>query len=195
MLAPIVTKDMKLFQSKNLHAARIKNVRSRAQSLQDFANTNGNKQRVKVAPAAQRNAQSVDNLSLPLSRSPPKSSTLKKPLAAIAEGVELPSSSTCTASTPAVYQEPDKQSKPRSIALDDLRIISDKNFVDPTSKDEEEAAESGSISPGSGKTSPSPGKRLISKITSVFKSSKSSKSSENDDVRSTSPSPVSPKSP
>ena len=172
MLAPIVTKDMKLFPGKPVHTNGIKNVRSRAQSLQDFANSNTNKPRVKIAPASQRNAQSVGNLSLPnLSRSPPKSSSLRQPLAAIAEGVELPSSSTnVTASTPAVCSVTDSSKKPRSIALDDLRIIGDKNFVDPTADEAE--------SPDSGKSSPSAGKRLISKLTSVFKSSGKSKNSD-----------------
>uniref|UniRef100_A0AC34Q5U8 Uncharacterized protein n=1 Tax=Panagrolaimus sp. JU765 TaxID=591449 RepID=A0AC34Q5U8_9BILA len=186
MLAPIVTKDMKLFTSKPIHTARIKNVRSRAQSLQDFANSNTNKQRVKIAPTSQRNAQSVGNLSLPnLSRSPPKSSSMRQPLAAIAEGVEMPSSS-CTASTPAVTNlENEKQTsfKPRSVALDDLRIISDKNFVDPNKKDDDMDTTS-----SNGKTSPSAGKRFISKITSVFKSNgKKSSSMDNEDESSSSP--------
>ncbi|KAE9555364.1 hypothetical protein FO519_001446 [Halicephalobus sp. NKZ332] len=178
MLAPIVTKDMKLFPGRPVHTNGIKNVRSRAQSLQDFANSNTNKQRVKIAPASQRNAQSVGNLSLPnLSRSPPKSTSMRQPLAAIAEGVEFPSSSnSVTASTPAVCSVSENPKKPRSIGLDDLRIIGDKNFVDPTTEDSE--------SPDSGKSSPSAGKRLISKLTSVFKSSKSKNPNDVDEGQS-----------
>uniref|UniRef100_A0A915NWC2 Uncharacterized protein n=2 Tax=Meloidogyne TaxID=189290 RepID=A0A915NWC2_9BILA len=73
MLAPIVTKDMKLFPSQPL-PARIKNVRSRAQSLQDFANGNAihvtsssavssNTHLVITANAARaRNSQSIGSL-------------------------------------------------------------------------------------------------------------------------------------
>nr|CAD2165424.1 unnamed protein product [Meloidogyne enterolobii] len=73
MLAPIVTKDMKLFPSQPL-PARIKNVRSRAQSLQDFANGNAihvtsssavssNTHLVIAANAARaRNSQSIGSL-------------------------------------------------------------------------------------------------------------------------------------
>ncbi|KAF7633140.1 hypothetical protein Mgra_00007419 [Meloidogyne graminicola] len=73
MLAPIVTKDMKLFPSQPL-PARIKNVRSRAQSLQDFANGNAihvssstaissNTHLVIAANSARsRNSQSIGNL-------------------------------------------------------------------------------------------------------------------------------------
>lgn len=199
MLAPIVTKDMKLFPTKPIPTSRIKNVRSRAQSLQDFANTNNAKQRVKVAPAQKRNAQSVGNLSLPnLSRSPPKTSTVNRmPLAAIAEGVELPSSSCNLTNVPSSepnVHSPQKIAKPRSVALDDLRVIAQKDFVDPTqsltnSENNTSAENSGTVSPTSApddKASPSAGKRFISKLTSVFKSNKSNKNSIDDDV-STSP--------
>ncbi|CAK5091698.1 unnamed protein product [Meloidogyne enterolobii] len=124
MLAPIVTKDMKLFPSQPL-PARIKNVRSRAQSLQDFANGNAihvtsssavssNTHLVITANAARaRNSQSIGSLPtnsvlatsfqnaqtnnavmvIPSAKTPPKYSTssasLRKPLDAIVEGVEL----------------------------------------------------------------------------------------------------------
>ncbi|KAL7070621.1 hypothetical protein ACQ4LE_010635 [Meloidogyne hapla] len=73
MLAPIVTKDMKLFPSQPL-PSRIKNVRSRAQSLQDFANGNAihvtsssavssNTHLVSTANASRsRNSQSIGSL-------------------------------------------------------------------------------------------------------------------------------------
>lgn len=104
MLAPIVTKDMKLFPARPL-PPRIKNVRSRAQSLQDFADANARKQsQVKQQSTRQRNAQSVGNLSSVSNRSPPKGSLIKrKPLDAIAEGVEMPAPIPTTASTPAMY--------------------------------------------------------------------------------------------
>jgi hypothetical protein len=196
MLAPIVTKDMKLFPTKPIPTTRIKNVRSRAQSLQDFAKPGNTTQRIKIAPTQKRNAQSVGNLSLPnLSRSPPKLSTSRMPLAAIAEGIEMPTSSggnlltNVPASEPNVHS-PQKISKPRSVALDDLRVISQKDFVDPTqsslTNSENASAEnnSGTVSPNSGgilgeKASPSASKRFITKLTSVFKSSK--KNSIDDD--------------
>lgn len=61
MLAPIMTKDMKLFPSRPL-PPKVKNVRSRAQSLQDFAHSNGTINNARVVPARQRNAQSVGNI-------------------------------------------------------------------------------------------------------------------------------------
>ncbi|CAD5220611.1 unnamed protein product [Bursaphelenchus xylophilus] len=105
MLAPIVTKDMKLFPSRPL-PPRIKNVRSRAQSLQDFADANARKQQVQQQQKTrQRNAQSVGNLASGKG-SPPKGSIIKrKPLDAIAEGVEMaPPLAPTTASTPAMCQ-------------------------------------------------------------------------------------------
>uniref|UniRef100_A0A7E4W229 WH2 domain-containing protein n=1 Tax=Panagrellus redivivus TaxID=6233 RepID=A0A7E4W229_PANRE len=201
MLAPIVTKDMKLFNSRPIHTARIKNVRSRAQSLQDFPNANNNKQRVKIAPANQRNAQSVGNLSLPnLSRSPPKTSSMRKPLAAIAEGVEMPTSSSTanvnaslpplpTANGSSKQHQPLEHPlvKPRSVALDDLRIIASKDFVDPTvsltNSENTSLDGSNATSPVPGdKHSPSAGKRFINKLTSVFKSKANKNSIDNDDV-------------
>ncbi|CAD5214606.1 unnamed protein product [Bursaphelenchus okinawaensis] len=105
MLAPIMTKDMKLFPSRPL-PPRIKNVRSRAQSLQDFADANARKQQVaQQQKTRQRNAQSVGNLAMSKG-SPPKNSIVKrKPLDAIAEGVEMaPPLAPTTASTPAMCQ-------------------------------------------------------------------------------------------
>uniref|UniRef100_A0AC35GLH1 Uncharacterized protein n=1 Tax=Panagrolaimus sp. PS1159 TaxID=55785 RepID=A0AC35GLH1_9BILA len=202
MLAPIVTKDMKLFQTKPIPTTRIKNVRSRAQSLQDFAKNTSTSQRIKIAPTQKRNAQSVGNLSLPnLSRSPPKLSTSRMPLAAIAEGIEMPSSSggngggnltNVPASEPNVHSISKNSVKPRTVALDDLRVISSKTFVDPTqsltNSENASAENSGTVSPSSNpgeKTSPSSNKKsFINKLTSVFKSNK--KNSIDDDG-STSP--------
>uniref|UniRef100_A0A914Z8Q5 Uncharacterized protein n=1 Tax=Panagrolaimus superbus TaxID=310955 RepID=A0A914Z8Q5_9BILA len=192
MLAPIVTKDMKLFQTKPI-PTRIKNVRSRAQSLQDFAKTTSTSQRIKIAPTQKRNAQSVGNLSLPnLSRSPPKLSNSRMPLAAIAEGIEVPSSSggnltNVPASEPNVHSPQKAVVKPRTVALDDLRVISQKNFVDPTqsltNSENASAENSGTVSPSSthgDKVSPSANKKsFINKLTSVFKSNK--KNSIDDD--------------
>jgi hypothetical protein len=166
MLAPIVTKDMKLFQTKPIPTTRIKNVRSRAQSLQDFAKNTSTSQRIKIAPTQKRNAQSVGNLSLPnLSRSPPKLSTSRMPLAAIAEGIEMPSSSSgnggngggnltnVPASEPNVHSISKNSVKPRTVALDDLRVISSKTFVDPTqsltNSENASAENSGTVSPSS----------------------------------------------
>ncbi|KAI6176621.1 hypothetical protein M3Y97_00818100 [Aphelenchoides bicaudatus] len=92
MLAPIVTKDMQLFPSRPI-PAHVKNVRTRAQSLNDFTNSgNRNQQQQKVAqPVKQRHAVSTGNLT---ARSPPKGSVIsakRKPLDMIAEGVELAS--------------------------------------------------------------------------------------------------------
>uniref|UniRef100_A0A914L9N5 Uncharacterized protein n=1 Tax=Meloidogyne incognita TaxID=6306 RepID=A0A914L9N5_MELIC len=140
MLAPIVTKDMKLFPSQPL-PARIKNVRSRAQSLQDFANGNAihvtsssavssNTHLVIAANAARaRNSQSIGSLPtnsvlatsfqnaqtnnavmvIPSAKTPPKYSTssasLRKPLDAIVEGVEL------SAQSSSIAQDPSKDQK------------------------------------------------------------------------------------
>uniref|UniRef100_A0A915N0B7 Uncharacterized protein n=1 Tax=Meloidogyne javanica TaxID=6303 RepID=A0A915N0B7_MELJA len=142
MLAPIVTKDMKLFPSQPL-PARIKNVRSRAQSLQDFANGNAihvtsssavssNTHLVIAANAARaRNSQSIGSLPtnsvlatsfqnaqtnnavmvIPSAKTPPKYSTtsLRKPLDAIVEGVEL------SAQSSSVAQDPSKDQKTTKI--------------------------------------------------------------------------------
>lgn len=93
MLAPIVTKDMKLFPTRPIPKHNIKNVRSRAQSLNDF----GAPQRSRVVPIRQRNSLSVGHLPpqppqpVVAARSPPKHTSLRKPstLGAIVEDVEL----------------------------------------------------------------------------------------------------------
>lgn len=90
MLAPIVTKDMKLFPTRPIPKHNIKNVRSRAQSLHDLGTT----QRSQVVPIRQRSSVSVGHLPQPTAvaaRSPPKVSSLRKPstLNAIVEDVEL----------------------------------------------------------------------------------------------------------
>jgi hypothetical protein len=94
MLAPIVTKDMRLFPTRPL-PTHIKNVRTRAQSLNDFADSSVRRQQQqKVAqPVKQRHAVSTGNLNNPTARSPPKGSIIakRKPLDAIAEGVEVTS--------------------------------------------------------------------------------------------------------
>lgn len=90
MLAPIITKDMKLFPSQPL-PAKIKNVRYRAQSLDDLKRTAAG--RSLTIPVRQRSSQSVGHLPM-ASRSPPKPTGLvRKPvtLDAIVEGVEMSS--------------------------------------------------------------------------------------------------------
>uniref|UniRef100_A0A915LME1 Uncharacterized protein n=1 Tax=Meloidogyne javanica TaxID=6303 RepID=A0A915LME1_MELJA len=123
MLAPIVTKDMKLFPSQPL-PARIKNVRSRAQTV------SSNTHLVIAANAARaRNSQSIGSLPtnsvlatsfqnaqtnnavmvIPSAKTPPKYSTssasLRKPLDAIVEGVEL------SAQSSSIAQDPSKDQK------------------------------------------------------------------------------------
>lgn len=91
MLAPIVTKDMKLFPSRPL-PAHVKNVRTRAQSLKDLPDTRRQQQKTAQPVVKQRHALSTGNLNSPAARSPPKGSVLaKRPLDSIAEGVELTS--------------------------------------------------------------------------------------------------------
>jgi hypothetical protein len=94
MLAPIVTKDMKLFPSRPL-PAHVKNVRTRAQSLNDFADSNARRQQQQkvVEPAKKRHTMSTGNLNNSTARSPPKGSIIakRKPLDSIVEGVETPS--------------------------------------------------------------------------------------------------------
>uniref|UniRef100_A0A914Q4T5 Uncharacterized protein n=1 Tax=Panagrolaimus davidi TaxID=227884 RepID=A0A914Q4T5_9BILA len=118
------------------------------------------------------------------------------PLAAIAEGIEMPSSSSgngggnltnVPASEPNVHSISKNSVKPRTVALDDLRVISSKTFVDPTqsltNSENASAENSGTVSPSSTtgeKTSPSSNKKsFINKLTSVFKSNK--KNSIDDD--------------
>lgn len=112
MLAPIITKDMKLFPTRPLPAG-IKNVRSRAQSLDQFNQVqNSGSARGRIVPVKPRSSQSTGNLpaaaaaaaagaagtisaatatSVPsFSRSPPKTSLHRKTtLTAIQEGVEM----------------------------------------------------------------------------------------------------------
>ncbi|KAK5969863.1 hypothetical protein GCK32_000897 [Trichostrongylus colubriformis] len=116
MLAPIITKDMKLFPTRPLPAG-IKNVRSRAQSLDQFNQVqNSGSARGRIVPVKPRSSQSTGNLpaaaaatatatavtgtgggsttasasSFTSSRSPPKTSIHRKTtLTAIQEGVEM----------------------------------------------------------------------------------------------------------
>uniref|UniRef100_A0A7I4Z7G2 Uncharacterized protein n=1 Tax=Haemonchus contortus TaxID=6289 RepID=A0A7I4Z7G2_HAECO len=117
MLAPIITKDMKLFPTRPLPAG-IKNVRSRAQSLDQFNQVqNSGSARGRIVPVKPRSSQSTGNLpaaaaattattvngngsssaaatasvsSFTSSRSPPKGSIHRKTtLTAIQEGVEM----------------------------------------------------------------------------------------------------------
>ncbi|WKY16853.1 hypothetical protein Q1695_001458 [Nippostrongylus brasiliensis] len=116
MLAPIITKDMKLFPTRPLPAG-IKNVRSRAQSLDQFNQVqNSGSARGRIVPVKPRSSQSTGNLpaaaaaaassgnggaapttspattnSVPsFSRSPPKTTIHRKTtLTAIQEGVEM----------------------------------------------------------------------------------------------------------
>ncbi|KAK6765500.1 hypothetical protein RB195_025422 [Necator americanus] len=95
MLAPIITKDMKLFPTRPLPAG-IKNVRSRAQSLDQFSQVqDSGSARGRIVPVKPRSSQSTGNLpavasSASFSRSPPKTSVHRKTtLTAIQEGVEM----------------------------------------------------------------------------------------------------------
>lgn len=90
MLAPIVTKDMKLFPSRPLPPG-IKNVRSRAQSLDQVTQQQAStSMRGRIVPIKPRNSQSVGNLPIAGQKSPPKiSSARKSTLTAIVEGVEM----------------------------------------------------------------------------------------------------------
>ncbi|KAI6187765.1 hypothetical protein M3Y98_00280200 [Aphelenchoides besseyi] len=95
MLAPIVTKDMKLFPTRPL-PAHVKNVRSRAQSLQDFAEANVRRQKQQKAAQEnkQRNSRSTGNLNAATIQTPKGSLVAKRqPLDSIQEGVELSNSS------------------------------------------------------------------------------------------------------
>uniref|UniRef100_A0A914WJ89 Uncharacterized protein n=1 Tax=Plectus sambesii TaxID=2011161 RepID=A0A914WJ89_9BILA len=100
MLAPIVTKDMKLFPTRQIPKHNIKNVRSRAQSLHDFGST----QRSQVVPIRQRSSVSVGHLPqvAVTARSPPKHSSLRKPstLNAIDEDAEMNSDDLAHTSNP-----------------------------------------------------------------------------------------------
>lgn len=110
MFVPVVTKDMHLFQSRQPQV-RLKNVRSRAQSLGTNLSSNGNaKVHVSanciVAPTnrTQRGTQSVGALPTSAqlasvsissnSRSPPKIGSFKKQLDPIVEGVAFSCSKT-----------------------------------------------------------------------------------------------------
>ncbi|KHN81103.1 hypothetical protein Tcan_05290 [Toxocara canis] len=94
MLAPIITKDMKLFPSRPL-PPKIKNVRSRAQSLDDLKNRS--LARCSSTPVRQRSSQSVGHLPVTSRCSPKASLAVRKPatLDAIVEGVEMSSSNGC----------------------------------------------------------------------------------------------------
>uniref|UniRef100_A0A0M3HP08 Ovule protein n=1 Tax=Ascaris lumbricoides TaxID=6252 RepID=A0A0M3HP08_ASCLU len=90
MLAPIITKDMKLFPSRPL-PAKIKNVRSRAQSLDDLKNRS--LARSNLTPVRHRSSQSVGHLPTASRSSPKASLAVRKPITldAIVEGVEMSS--------------------------------------------------------------------------------------------------------
>ncbi|VDM60018.1 unnamed protein product [Angiostrongylus costaricensis] len=99
MLSPIITKDMKLFPSRPLPAG-IKNVRSRAQSLDHFNQMQSSgSARGRVVTVKPRSSQSTGNLPAfaasstsgsMTSRSPPKTIVHRKTtLTAIQEGVEM----------------------------------------------------------------------------------------------------------
>ncbi|CAD6185497.1 unnamed protein product [Caenorhabditis auriculariae] len=93
MLAPIVTKDMRLFPAQKLPPC-VKNVRSRAQSLDHFQDLqNSGSSRGRIIPVKPRTSASTGNLpSAGVARSPPKASvTRKTTLTAIQEGVEMTS--------------------------------------------------------------------------------------------------------
>lgn len=89
MLAPIITKDMKLFPTRPL-PSHIKNVRSRAQSLdQVSALQKAGCINCRVVPVRPRSSQSTGNLPSSVTRSPPSGSARKTTLSSIQEGVEL----------------------------------------------------------------------------------------------------------
>ncbi|CCD69437.1 uncharacterized protein CELE_F13C5.1 [Caenorhabditis elegans] len=102
MMAPIITKDMRLFP---IHKVPVKNVRSRAQSLDHFQQIQGSASTIdRLVPIKPRAAMSAGNISgktlssrtkqvAPIKcapRSPPKTMLSRKStLTAIQEGVEL----------------------------------------------------------------------------------------------------------
>uniref|UniRef100_A0A1I7Z803 Uncharacterized protein n=1 Tax=Steinernema glaseri TaxID=37863 RepID=A0A1I7Z803_9BILA len=117
MLAPIVTKDMKLFPSRPLPSyVKNSNVRARAQSLDEIGGPSPAK------PFRQRNAQSVGNLP-GVAKSPPKrSSAPRTPLDSIKEGVELgASSSNCTKSSSTINDATDSRSVKSAGSVEDKK--------------------------------------------------------------------------
>uniref|UniRef100_A0A1I7U7K8 Uncharacterized protein n=1 Tax=Caenorhabditis tropicalis TaxID=1561998 RepID=A0A1I7U7K8_9PELO len=100
MLAPIITKDMRLFPTQRVP---VKNVRSRAQSLDHFQQIQSSASTIdRLVPVKPRSAVSAGNIAQRTSRtkqvapvksaprSPPKSMMSRKStLTAIQEGVEL----------------------------------------------------------------------------------------------------------
>ncbi|EFO96818.1 hypothetical protein GCK72_022177 [Caenorhabditis remanei] len=103
MLAPIITKDMRLFPT---HKVPVKNVRSRAQSLDHFQQIQSSASTIdRLVPIKPRSAVSAGNIAqrpsssrtkqvapakTSVPRSPPKSMMSRKStLTAIQEGVEL----------------------------------------------------------------------------------------------------------
>ncbi|TMS36821.1 hypothetical protein L596_003899 [Steinernema carpocapsae] len=105
MLAPIVTKDMRLFPARPLPPyVKNSNVRARAQSLDEL------QQQPQTKPFRQRNAQSVGHLP-GVAKSPPKRSSARTPLDSIKEGVELgASSSNCSKASAGVHDSTDSRS-------------------------------------------------------------------------------------
>lgn len=90
MLAPIITKDMKLFPTQSLPP---KNVRYRAHSLNELSKSKLQSRNTVLSASHQRTSQSVDQLPINSSRSLLKSCSMRKPtnLDAIVEGVEMSS--------------------------------------------------------------------------------------------------------
>ena len=91
MLAPIVTKDMRLFPTRPL-PPHVKNVRTRAQSLQDFAAASDRRQQQQQTRAAaaqlprQRNSASTGNLMINVHRAAAlRSPSSRQPLDSISE--------------------------------------------------------------------------------------------------------------
>uniref|UniRef100_A0A914D8B7 Uncharacterized protein n=1 Tax=Acrobeloides nanus TaxID=290746 RepID=A0A914D8B7_9BILA len=190
MLAPIMTKDMKLFPSRPL-PPKVKNVRSRAQSLQDFTHSNGTINHAKVVPTKQRNAQSVGNIpsvSHKLSKSPPKNSIGVKPtkLDAIAEGVEM------TSSTKPPIHQPVNQKKLSLQAhapspLNNLSSPNIENVGRALASTSLNTSSTPSLNKSDEEESGSPNsKSMLKKLASIFKKDKSkddSSKSKDDDTR------------
>ncbi|PAV58190.1 hypothetical protein WR25_11793 [Diploscapter pachys] len=105
MLAPIVTKDMKLFPSTKIPPS-VRNVRSRAQSLDHIQQLqNSGSTRGRIITSRPRVSQSTGNLPS-VAKSPPKSSTVRKTtLTAIQEGVEYSESSSSNQHNNAGHKE------------------------------------------------------------------------------------------
>lgn len=171
---------MQLFPSRPL-PAHVKNVRTRAQSLNDFA---GKQQKQKVVqPTKQRHAVSTDNINNPTARSPPKGTITKgRPLDIIAEGVELASNnSSSNLGLPPVPSKPNRSHANTSATPDDYGKLTrypaiDLSAVNKHSPDQElhhlqgsrpETSMSTCSEPSS--TTPKPKTSFVKLLSSAFK--------------------------